>query len=89
MKNKTITDSFVYYYQPLANGVTHYVPCQTILIDPSTQEKTTPKEVDMLGSVASVLDELGFPVKGFALTAHTRSSIERFLKVNIWMLPLT
>ena len=70
MKNKTITDSFVYYYQPLASDV----PCQTILIDPSTQGKATAKEVDMLGSVASVLDELGFPVKGFAFDGDSTYS---------------
>ena len=62
LKNKTITDSFVYYYQPLASEV----PCQTVLLDPSTQGKATAREVDRLGSLASMLEEFGFRVIGFA-----------------------
>ena len=70
IKNKTITDSFVYYYQPLASEV----PCQTILIDPSTQGKATAKEIDMLGSLAEELDGFGFPVKGFAFDGDSTYS---------------
>lgn len=62
LKNKTITDSFVYYYQPFASEV----PPQIILVDPSTQGKATAREIDRLGSLASLLEEFGFPVTGFA-----------------------
>ena len=62
IENKTVTDSFVYHYQPVAADV----PCRTIFVEPSTQGKATAREIDRLGSLADILDESGFPVRGFA-----------------------
>ena len=62
IENKTVTDSFVYYYQPISPDV----PCKTIFIEPSTQGKATAREIDRLGSLADILYEFGFTVRGFA-----------------------
>ena len=62
IQNKTVTDSFVYFYQPIA----HDASCRTIFIEPSTQGKATAREIDRLGYIASILDDLGFPVRGFS-----------------------
>ena len=70
IQNKTITDSFVYYYQPLARDV----PCRVVFIDPSTQGKATAREVDRLGSLAEILEEFGFGVRGFAFDGDSTYS---------------
>lgn len=61
IRNKTITDSFVYYFQPLDSGSR----CFTVFLEPSTQGKATGTQIDRLESLALVLEEKGFPVVGF------------------------
>ena len=70
MKNKTITDSFVYQYQPLyARGT-----CFTVLVEPSTQGKATGVQVDKLAELSEILEENGFPVEGFAFDGDSTYS---------------
>lgn len=62
LENKTITDSFVYMYQPLVAGVKS-VP---IFVDPSTQGKATSHEIDRLSELTDMLEESGLHVEGLA-----------------------
>ena len=67
LKNKTITDSFIYQYQPLSASAR----CFTVFIEPSTQGKATGSQIDRLNELAILLTEHGFPVHGFAFDGDT------------------
>lgn len=62
IKNKTITDTFVYYYQPL----NAYSRPFTVYLEPSTQGKATGVQIDRLAAIEQILTEKGFPVVGIA-----------------------
>lgn len=62
LRNKTITDSFVYQYQPLLS----YARCLPVFIEPSTQGKATGHEIDRLDEIAQRLEQNGLPVEGLA-----------------------
>ena len=68
--NKTITDSFVYMYQPLYSGA----KCFTVFIEPSTQGKATGFQIDRLSELSELLQEHGFPIEGFAFDGDTTYS---------------
>ena len=70
IKNKTITDSFVYQYQPIAANAR----CFTVFIEPSTQGKATGTQIDRLSDLARLLEEHGFPVEGFSFDGDTTYS---------------
>lgn len=67
LRNKTITDSFIYQYQPLSASAR----CFTVFIEPSTQGKATGSQIDRLNELALLLTEYGFPVQGFAFDGDT------------------
>ena len=67
IKNKTITDTFVYYYQPLN---VHSRPF-TVYAEPSTQGKATGVQIDRLATIEQLLTEKGFPVVGIAFDGDT------------------
>ena len=68
--NKTITDSFVYMYQPLYSNA----KCFTVFIEPSTQGKATGFQIDRLSELSELLQEHGFPIEGFAFDGDTAYS---------------
>ena len=70
LKNKTITDSFVYQYQPLYAKAR----CFTVFIEPSTQGKATGVQIDRLSELAEHLTAHGFPVEGFAFDGDSTYS---------------
>ena len=70
IRNKTITDSFVYYFQPLDSESR----CFTVFVEPSTQGKATGNQIDRLESLAQLLDEKGFPVVGFGFDGDSTYS---------------
>lgn len=77
IRNKTITDSFVYYFQPVNSGSR----CFTVFVEPSTQGKATGNQIDRLESLAQLLDTKGFPVVGFGFdgdSTYTRLHKEFF-----------
>ena len=87
LENKTITDSFVYNYQPLVAGVKP-IP---LFLDPSTQGKATSREIDRLAELSNILEEAGLPVKGLAFDGDsTYSKLHRqFFDVYYRNLTLT
>ena len=70
LENKTITDSFVYVYQPLVAGLKP-IP---VFFDPSTQGKATSREIDRLAELSDILEEAGLPVKGLAFDGDSTYS---------------
>ena len=70
LENKTITDSFVYVYQPLVAGT----KCLPLLLDPSTQGKATAHEIDRLTQLGEILEEHGLRVTGYAFDGDSTYS---------------
>ena len=70
IRNKTITDSFIYQYQPLSARAR----CFTVFIEASTQGKATCVQIDRLSEIARLLEEHGFPVEGFSFDGDTTYS---------------
>ena len=62
LRNKTITDSFVYQYQPI-NALKKSI---VIFVEPSTQGKATSREIDRLSEIADCLEDAGMRVQGFS-----------------------
>ena len=76
LANKTITDSFVYHYQPINPEAKSFV----VFVEPSTQGKATAHEIDRLSELAGILEEAGFIVEGFAFDGDTTySKLHRIL----------
>ena len=70
LKNKTITDSFVYQYQPLITDA----KCLPIFLEPSTQGKATGHEIDRLDDILRILEENGLHVEGLAFDGDSTYS---------------
>lgn len=70
LRNKTITDSFVYQYQPLLSSA-KVLP---VFVEPSTQGKATGHEIDRLDEIARRLEENGLPVEGLAFDGDSTYS---------------
>lgn len=70
IRNKTITDTFVYYYQPLDTDSRPFV----VYVEASTQGKATGTQIDRLAQIANILEEKGFPVEGIAFDGDTTYS---------------
>ena len=74
IRNKTITDTFVYYYQPFDTESRPF----TVYVEASTQGKATGTQIDLLAQIAEILDDKGFPVEGIAFDGDTTySSLHR------------
>lgn len=70
LTNKTITDSFVYHYQP----VSALEKSSVVFVEPSAQGKATAHEIDRLSEIANLLKDAGMKVRGFAFDGDTTYS---------------
>ena len=62
LRNKTISDTFVYQYQPLVSGI----QCLPLFFEASTQGKASGHEIDRLAEITRQLQDKGLAVEGVA-----------------------
>lgn len=62
LRNKTISDTFVYQYQPLVSGI----KCLPLFFEASTQGKASGHEIDRLAQITRQLQDKGLAVEGVA-----------------------
>ena len=70
LKTKTITDSFIYQFQPVLTDA----KCLPLFIEPSTQGKATGHEIDRLDEIAQLLEQHGLHVEGVAFDGDSTYS---------------